>query len=410
MTLYVVRHKLTSDPDIPSSWMQTPQAASLDTKLTLTGLGSISYDVQVRACTQSHVCSPWSDTAADTPEPPPAPTGLRANGRGGDITLRWDKPDDSVAYYEVEYSELRCIRDRMVGVLVFEGITCDGESNYTTLSSKPGGSIRTTEVSVESGEKAIQVRFTPPANTGWNPSSYGSTDPLYRVYLYAVSASGERSGYTSVSVYPDIASTPNLLVHSISPLVPATVRTSGHLRYFICEDSIPAGLHSGPPPRSRTKANVVTDMKNAVAVWEENVRWWTGSRNIVTAHFAGTKTECSTPLDLRDIPDDPQILFTTEEKIRQFSYCDVDDVLGCYSRNTVMLVNVTPRNHWYHPYWATSDTYLHAMIGHEAGHAFGLWHSDEDLGFGDALMHPTPRISTLRDADIVAMMAHYQSR
>ena len=72
ITRYVVRHKLTADPDTSSSWTRSsPVSASLDPKrMTLTGLSNRSYDVQVRGCTQNfNICGPWSESTAGTPVP-----------------------------------------------------------------------------------------------------------------------------------------------------------------------------------------------------------------------------------------------------------------------------------------------------------------------------------------------------
>ena len=72
ITRYVVRYKLTADPDVLVivDAVVAGVSASLDPKpKTLTGLSNRSYDVQVRGCTQNFTCGPWSDSTPGTPVP-----------------------------------------------------------------------------------------------------------------------------------------------------------------------------------------------------------------------------------------------------------------------------------------------------------------------------------------------------
>ena len=509
ITRYVVRHKLTADPDVPSSWTPSSPAAASDPKpKALTGLSNRSYDVQIRGCTNDNICGPWSESTPGTPVPvitieaqqsevtegdnvvftlkadpvpendlivrvdvsqmpqgadfldgaaptekkiasgsataelrvrldnddvdeedgkitvivqagtgyviaspppevsvavldndaPPAPAGLRANGRGGQITLRWDKGPTAVSYYQIEYAEERCLPFQSA---YGTDLICSPQPrSFFASSENPTPDFTASEVTID-GEDVIQASFTPEAIIDWR-GGYGSSDPLYWLEIVAVNAAGEASFPSeSLSVYPDLPGTDNKFAATITFL--DHHRTSGVFNYAICDDSIPSYLYTDPLRPTRTRQAIVDDIENAMGSWERHVRWWTGSRNIITAQKTGVQSGCQTP---RMRSQSNQVMFASKAQMAYFGECADERVVGCYSRDTIMILDEPGNYDLYDDLPFTGYAYLHALIVHEAGHAYGLDHARTE----GSVMHSHSGWANPSKNDIVAMMAYYQSR
>ena len=276
---YEVRHKLESDPDVPSSWTATPIPTLHGDGYEDRNLSMGTYVVQIKACAAptgddlEYNCGAWSDSSEPVTigEPPPAPTNLRANrvsngfstdATSDDITLRWESPRE-ITSFEVHYTKEMCHS--------LETQRADYSSDNKQYDAKcapvePWNEIPPITVEPdmdgESHTREKLLTFTRPmlqpkelehnqiveeALIG-NVSVMVKANPLYRVRVRAVSSSGANSAWSDYAlVFPTGEFSPTLYpaVIATSPL-PKGGGTSGitnrdgsnYYQYTICTDSI----------------------------------------------------------------------------------------------------------------------------------------------------------------------------
>ena len=162
ITRYVVRYKLTADPDVPSSWTPSSPAAASDPKpKTLTGLSNRSYDVQVRGCTQNFTCGPWSDSTPGTPVPVITIEAQQSEVTEGDnvvFTLRADPVPENDLTVRVDVSQMPRGADFLDGAAPTEKTIASGSATAELR-------VRTDNDDVDEEDGTITV--TVQADTGY---------------------------------------------------------------------------------------------------------------------------------------------------------------------------------------------------------------------------------------------------
>ena len=212
---------------------------------------------------------------------------------------------------------------------------------------------------------------------------------------------------------------------------PKTPQGSHEFSYVVCEDTIPSHIITS----TRTKAQIIADIKAAVDEWKATVIWDRGGVNIITTRPLPDSTPCADPPTISGIlspQTNNQVMFASD---RQMAKALCFNAGGCwrsptwearaildYFRVNVRLPAIEPGSvllpesygaSWY-GVWPTGCTVLHETVVHEAGHAFGIgWPLNR---------HPSNQMHSAMSEegdmhfcepqayDIVAVMANYQSR
>ena len=357
---------------------------------------------------------------------PPAPTGLRANGHlvNGKITLRWNAVPRATSY-NVRYAEELCNSET--------GVCYNG--TWQTEKNIPTGGFTVMEAALGVPGK----------------------DMLYRLQVRATNNAGEESTWSDfafvyssdspLGVATRVATAP---FHGYQPN--KNPQDSHVFEYVICEETITPSITTSAtdPNLNRSKQDIVADIENAVAKWEDAVKWNLGKGNIIAtdAYELYPGFDCASrsfpvrPLSIIGISllIENQVAFTTDGELRR-AFCLRRPLIladGCWRSSSwtaiqlpikpidsisygVILLRESYGADWNFLDTNTGCTFLHQVVVHEAGHAFGIG-KGQVFRVSYSHLHPTNTTRSVMSEDdpndyckpqaydIVAAMALYQSR
>ena len=530
ITRYVVRHKLTADPDVPSSWTPSSPAAASDPKpKTLTGLSNRSYDVQIRGCTNDNICGPWSESTAGTPVPVITIEAQQSEVTEGDnvvFTLKADPVPEGALTVRVDVSQMPRGADFLDGAAPTEKKIASGSATAELRVRLDNDNVDEEDgkitVIVQAGtgyviaspppEASVAVldNDVPPAPTGlrangnlvdgdgdgdkdevtlrWNevtgatdynvryviehcgvsgtcepdgglnnpnwqsPSSpvvtSGSTvletkigdlalETLYRVEVQAVVAdTSDWSDFAIVhtTVLPlGTARTPLVPTVATAPFYgyrPENAQSSHEFRYVVCGETITPSIttSSTNSALNRSKLAIISDINDAVDKWEDTVLWYGGGGNIISTDSYALPAGDSCADRSRGTPtaDQNQVVFVSNDELRAaFCIRGLGVPPGCFRTHRwtnpfgeiaqgAVLLRASHRANWNTIDKPSGCTFLHQMVVHEVGHAFGIGAAPNRhpantthsiMSYDDPSGYCEPQAY-----DIVAVMANYQSR
>ena len=254
--------------------------------------------------------------------------------------------------------------------------------------------------------------------------------PLYHVEVQAVVV--DNSDWSDFAlVFPTISLpipyATRVAANSFDPIEPHLHedRNGSHeYRYTLCKGTITTDVawsrwdtnEQGDLVRdAATVAVIATDIEAAIEKWETAVRWVANGANIIST--TATETEICTDSD-----SNPVKFISRKGMLRE---CGVEDALGCVPfRSSDMFLAQTPmrrvgfaptdqleRTSW--DVMANGCSYLHKVVLHESGHAFGLGagHSKTPQAvMYFSLSGQNEPFCGPQVYDVVAMMVNYQSR
>ena len=343
-------------------------------------------------------------TIADNDPPPGAPTGLRANGdldANGNVTLRWNAVAGATSYM-VRYTEEDCDSD---------GVCNPDDGNWDSRTYTAG----TTGTVIE-------------ANLGGL-----SEEQLYRVQVQAVIA--DASGWSDFTlVFPTDSPLGGGTRVATAPFHGYQVKNSQgshEFRYVVCEESITSSITTSAedPTLDRSQQTIIRDIEQAVDKWEDTVAWNEDGVSVVSAdsYSLPAGVECASrilgvPLGHSQaafVSDLDLILAGCFEIACWRSHSWEAIPLGSISYGAILL-KASYGAGWNAFNTVTGCTFLHQVVVHEAGHAFGIGNGHFLRGSFD--QHPINTMHSVMSQaddtdycepqayDIVALMALYQSR
>ena len=357
-------------------------------------------------------------------DPAPAiPTGLRANGdmdSDDGVTVRWDRVTDATKY-RLRYTVESCTP---------AGTCTPDDSNWQTTDDikASGNAVEETELDGLSEGVAyrVEVRSGRAEFSDWSENEfaivYPTDDPI--------------SDTTEVVTAP---------LHGYQA---ENSQGSHEFHYVVCGETITSDVTTSLtyPHLNRTKGAIITDIQNAVDRWEDGIIWNEGTANIIStlAYTLPHGEDCSD----KWVPSEDgrfEVKFWPDNKIkeacaphRRLADILTFDLVGlggdgppaCWRSDSWLsygideiesgsiLINTRVGVVWNQLDTSINCTYLHRMVAHEVGHAFGIGNA---IGI-DLNRHPkntTHSIMSYDDQndycrpqayDIAAIMALYQSR
>ena len=338
----------------------------------------------------------FANLTFDVTVKPPAPTGLRANGHLVDdkVTLRW-RPVSGATDYIVRYTEEVCepaldfeIRPTVPAV---PGDAICGLSSPPRWKTSEPEDITTRELTIDDVDVLeASLKFVPP-KTLHNTHSYNRLSsqppimpwPIYRVEVRAVVVDHSDWSQFALAFPTSDTAVPQFPIVATNELLDVSRYDDRkhEYTYTMCKDTITTDVAwtwgaNEQGELVRDAANVAAigaDIEAAIGKLETAVRWVANGANIITA--AGTAKETCADSDLGPVKfmsvDD------TDER------CDLQDALGCVDLNTLEMFLTRKPLRRVGPLlsdpleptsWDARDngcSYLHKVVMHEAGHAFG---------------------------------------
>ena len=203
---------------------------------------------------------------------------------------------------------------------------------------------------------------------------------------------------------------------------------------MICEDSITSSIttSSSDPALSRSKQAIINDIESAVDEWEDTVIWNRGRINIITTNAYTLPTGQSCARRTLGVPviSQNQVVFVSNAEMTRSGCITLPK--GCWRTNRwaaiffgpiaqgAILLKASYGADWNSLDTNTGCTFLHQIVVHEAGHAFGIGNGHWlRLSFNQHPINRTHSVMSYNDPssycgpqayDVVAVMANYQSR
>lgn len=301
------------------------------------------------------------------------PRNLLVNGHStsktvGKARIRWEDGTEDVTRYEYEYG----LHENPVGTFLDEGdMTWIG--TFTAGTSKEA----TTHAVGINQLYAVRVRTV----KGTNYSPWSELAFVYSTNLQPEIVVGDEPKVASIPLYG--------------------YWDSKHYHYTICTDTLPSGSDG---------QKWMNYIKSGISQWEETIDWQIGDSNIIRS-TASYYSKCGSSFLLSQ-------LTTRKTEVKRLSRmatndaCEVEGALGC------AITNQVARDKAYIVFRSEDSDHddfswelnmnpmcskLHTVAVHEAGHIFGLDHTDNVNSAMNTLeCRPTPY-------DIAAIFAIYQS-
>ena len=187
-------------------------------------------------------------------------------------------------------------------------------------------------------------------------------------------------------------------------------QADGHYsNYRICNP--PLGSTDPDDPYPIPSGVDDADIRAAVNTWPKAMLWNTGGRNIIRASGGDVNAVCDSN---SNDPAYNQIAFYHPNTVVQ--KCNGSDAIACWTNRFsttpsmpegILLKYTDPWSSIETPKPGVTCSYLHSVVAHEAGHAFGLYHTAKAI---TTLMHEDFRACYPDQYEVAAMMANYQSR
>ncbi len=341
--------------------------------------GEITVTIEIGTGYRGGNPSSVSVAVKDNDVPQNPPTGLRANGHlddDGKITLRWNHVK-GVSGYNVRYVEEICD----------SGGDCkpDGGDNPKW---KTKANIATSGNSVKEATLGGLTAKT-----------------LYRVEVQAVIVDPSKPSDFAL-VYPTDRQ-PSIQGIQIATIPLYSFQANGQFDYYICNPTQPP---TSEDPSQLPPGVTVQDIKDVISQWDEAVKWSDANGNNIIRTSGSEITECADPEDEpRSIN---QVLFYNDEFMDEMCGSEAG---GCWAWPNGTIDMASPPQSilmrdsikW-NSYKTSNCKMLYGTLTHEAGHALGMLHGENE----NSIIHErnVRNLCGPTVYDVVAIMANYQSR